>query len=115
MSVIFWALVLLLWVMSRRRARAVRGAARRVPVTRGHQQRFATREQRAALFRRQRGLCNRCRRPLAWFRTPPECDHVVPWSRGGPTTLANLQLLCRPCHRAKTRAEARRYGWRIAA
>jgi len=24
-----------------------------------------------------------------------ECDHVVPWSKGGPTTPSNLRLLCR--------------------
>ncbi len=36
-----------------------------------------------------------CERPQAW------CDahHVVHWARGGPTSLANLVLLCRPHHR----------------
>jgi hypothetical protein len=36
-----------------------------------------------------------CRRPHAW------CDahHVVHWADGGPTSLANLILLCRPHHR----------------
>lgn len=40
-----------------------------------------------------------------------ECDHVVPLSRGGPTTLANLVTACRDCNRskgAKTPAE-----WRL--
>lgn len=31
-----------------------------------------------------------------------ESDHVVPWSRGGFTTWANLQLLCRRCNRKKS-------------
>lgn len=36
-----------------------------------------------------------CRRPATW------CDahHIVPWARGGPTSLANLCLLCRYHHR----------------
>lgn len=29
------------------------------------------------------------------------CDHVVPESRGGATTLDNLQVLCRPCNSRK--------------
>lgn len=28
-------------------------------------------------------------------------DHIVPWSRGGDTTWANLQLLCGPCNLLK--------------
>lgn len=28
-------------------------------------------------------------------------DHVVPWSRGGTNTVANIQLLCGPCNRRK--------------
>ncbi len=36
-----------------------------------------------------------CGRPLNW------CDghHLVWWTKGGPTTLPNLALLCRPHHR----------------
>lgn len=28
-------------------------------------------------------------------------DHVIPWSRGGANTVANIQLLCGPHNRAK--------------
>lgn len=28
-------------------------------------------------------------------------DHVIPESKGGPTTLDNLQTLCRPCNSKK--------------
>ena len=31
-----------------------------------------------------------------------ELDHVVPLADGGPHELADMQTLCRPCHRAKT-------------
>lgn len=29
------------------------------------------------------------------------CDHVVPESKGGPTTYENLQCMCRPCNSRK--------------
>lgn len=35
-----------------------------------------------------------------------EWDHVIPLEMGGDDTLENLQPLCRPCHRAKTRQDA---------
>ncbi|MFC9974317.1 HNH endonuclease [Spirillospora sp. NPDC127200] len=33
-------------------------------------------------------------------------DHIVPVSRGGSWTPANLRLLCASCHRTKTAEEA---------
>ncbi len=29
------------------------------------------------------------------------CDHVIPESKGGPTTFENLQTMCRPCNSRK--------------
>ena len=29
------------------------------------------------------------------------CDHIVPVSKGGETTLGNLQTMCRPCNSSK--------------
>jgi 5-methylcytosine-specific restriction endonuclease McrA len=31
-----------------------------------------------------------------------QSDHILPWSKGGLTTWANLQLLCRPCNIKKS-------------
>lgn len=34
------------------------------------------------------------------------CDHIVPESKGGPTTFENLQSMCRPCNSRKGNREA---------
>lgn len=44
-----------------------------------------------------------------------ELDHRIPHAEGGTDALANLQLLCGPCHEAKTQAEANRGKARRAA
>lgn len=31
-----------------------------------------------------------------------EFDHIIPFSKGGPTTVANIRLLCRTCNRKKS-------------
>lgn len=46
----------------------------------------------------QRGKCAACKSPLG---VAYEVDHVIPLARGGPNVRTNLQLLCRPCNRAK--------------
>jgi hypothetical protein len=50
---------------------------------------------RAVILRDRHCRFPGCDRPPAW------CDvhHIVPWSHGGPTSLANLGLLCRRHHR----------------
>ena len=42
------------------------------------------------------GACAICGSP-----DQPSIDHVVPLSRGGPNTRANLQRLCLPCNQKK--------------
>lgn len=58
---------------------------------------------RAAVLQRAGG---RCEAPvlLAWGRCDDlavEVDHVVPWSRGGPTVASNGQALCKAHNRSK--------------
>jgi hypothetical protein len=43
-----------------------------------------------------------------------EADHVIPWSRGGRTTLENGQMLCRRHNRRKTnRYPSPLYRWMV--
>ena len=51
---------------------------------------------RRAVAARDRG-CARCGRPPSWCET----HHLIPWEHGGPTTLDNLALVCRACHRLR--------------
>lgn len=62
---------------------------------------------RAAIKRRDCGLCQMCKaRGIA--RPGAEVDHKVPLWDGGTDDEDNKWLLCRPCHEEKTAAEATR-------
>jgi 5-methylcytosine-specific restriction protein A len=51
---------------------------------------------------------DQCRcRMCGLVTTEGEVDHVIPLCRGGKTTLGSLQYLCKPCHAAKTKREAK--------
>ena len=56
--------------------------------------------QRIELFSRSNGYCQSCGAPITL--TDFHADHVIPWSKGGKTTLANGQALCRPCNLNKS-------------
>ena len=51
---------------------------------------------RAEVWRRDGGACAEC-----GATEYLEFDHIIPWSRGGATSVGNLQLLCRRCNLAK--------------
>ena len=51
-----------------------------------------------AMLEAQKGRCVTCK---ADIRDGFHLDHIYPQSRGGESTLANLQLLCPPCNMAK--------------
>jgi hypothetical protein len=52
-----------------------------------------------ALLILARGRCQQpgCDAPLAWL----QADHLIPWSRGGPTAINNGQILCDPHNKTK--------------
>jgi hypothetical protein len=53
-------------------------------------------EVRRAVFERDGGRCVDC-----GGNFDLQYDHVIPFSLGGATTVANLQLLCADCNRSK--------------
>lgn len=72
----------------------------------GRAQRVVSPGQRHALAVRDRGcVFPGCDRPPEW------CDahHLIPWSKGGPTDLANLILLCARHHTAVHEG-----GWKLS-
>lgn len=59
------------------------------------------------LLLRQKQICPICKRKFIELdSTSWEVDHIIPKSKGGPDTYANLQLLHKACHEAKTRMDA---------
>jgi 5-methylcytosine-specific restriction endonuclease McrA len=50
-------------------------------------------------WQRQGCVCNHCHRAIPFDLV--HGDHMVPWSQGGPTTMANLQALCGSCNLRK--------------
>lgn len=58
---------------------------------------------------RDKGLCQECARQ-GIVKLGTEVDHITPLSRGGTDADGNLQLLCRECHKAKSRIERRGSG-----
>ena len=61
---------------------------------------------RPRAYERDGRACVKCGRRLE--ANEYICDHVLPLSEGGTSSLANLQTLCRACNKTKTRTDRRR-------
>ncbi len=61
--------------------------------------RVFTAQQKRELFLQSGGKCKLCLKEVAL--TEFEADHIIPFSKGGETTLENGQCLCRSCNRRK--------------
>lgn len=61
--------------------------------------RIIPREIMLKVVRRDGQVCAVCRRNVPDDEI--EFDHVIPHSRGGPTSVENLRVLCRGCNRKK--------------
>lgn len=51
------------------------------------------------VYEKQEGVCPICGEKHAF--EDMDGDHIVPWWRGGTTTIDNLQMLCRKCNNGK--------------
>jgi 5-methylcytosine-specific restriction protein A len=61
---------------------------------------------RRVVLARDKGLCVHCA-ASGHVSLARDVDHRIPlWQGGAALDPANLQSLCRPCHKAKTAAEA---------
>ena len=72
-------------------------------IARKDNQRGFTEAQRMAIFRRDKNHCQlrlRCDGVrLTWGDW--HCDHTVPWTAGGETTVANGRVACSACNLSK--------------
>ncbi len=50
---------------------------------------------------RDNGICQICKRAFTENGPDYHIDHIIPWIKGGPTVLSNLQLLCSKCNLLK--------------
>jgi hypothetical protein len=60
-----------------------------------------TAAQRRAVEERAGGYCEYCRIPTKFGVQSFECEHIIPISQGGQTTLDNLAWACGGCNRCK--------------
>ena len=82
-------------------------SANETALTRKDTKRAFDESQRIAIYRRDRGLCQKCLADghgdtsslVPWSEY--EADHILAHSLGGPTDMANAQLLCRLHNRQK--------------
>ncbi len=70
--------------------------AQQIAKNNGFGSRYISDEIKKAILLRDKGVCTFCGSP-----DRIEFDHIHPVSKGGESTIENVQLLCRPCNRKK--------------
>lgn len=63
------------------------------------EERSFSEDQRQAIFLRDKGICQKCGEQCK--DTAFHADHIVSWSKGGRTRVANGQVLCPACNTSK--------------
>ena len=56
-------------------------------------------KEKSMMYSKQNGICPICGKHYEIEEM--EGDHIIPWSKGGKTTIDNLQMLCKKCNREK--------------
>lgn len=64
-----------------------------------------SRKTRRVIFARAGGHCEKCNAVLK--PGEGEVDHILPCELGGEPTIANGRLICRVCHKLKTKNDVR--------
>lgn len=54
---------------------------------------------KSTVYERQKGICPYCKGHFTYEEM--EGDHIKPWSKGGKTTIDNLQMVCAKCNMEK--------------
>lgn len=62
---------------------------------------------RMRVYERAKGACAKCGRPPILGLEAREYDHAIPIILGGENRESNLQLLCVPCHKEKTKLDVK--------
>jgi superfamily II DNA or RNA helicase len=62
--------------------------------------RFFTRQEKRLMLQRQGYRCGICSIPI--IERDAEADHIIPFSKGGPTSMDNGQALCISCNSRKS-------------
>lgn len=62
---------------------------------------------KARIYLLAEGKCVHCTRFVDGLALTAEYDHIIPLILGGENRETNLQLLCEPCHAAKTRLDVK--------
>ena len=65
-----------------------------------NQRKLMTQELREQIIERDQSICQICHKKCR--RDEIEIDHIKPVSKGGKTTISNLQVLCSTCNRQKS-------------
>ena len=63
------------------------------------------RKVKAAAIARAKGHCEKCKAVLKTGEA--DIDHILPCELGGEPVLANAQVICKSCHKAKTANDVR--------
>lgn len=61
-----------------------------------------TNRTKAAVFIRENGLCERCKRKVGVGGEPSEFHHRITCEDGGDNSAENCELLCKGCHSHQT-------------